>query len=50
MRKATIAEVEHALDGNPRRGEILEGFHALGEHMTPSHDTEPMNEHGGGVA
>jgi hypothetical protein len=26
--KTTIAEVEFALDGNPRRNEILEGFHA----------------------
>ena len=47
MRKATIAELEHALDGNPRRAEIVEGFDTLGEHMT----TEPMKTStGGGVA
>ena len=28
--KTALAEVEHALDGNPRRNELLEGFHALG--------------------
>ena len=28
--KATLAEVEYALDGNRRRDEILEGFHACG--------------------
>ena len=28
VRTAT-AEVEHALEGNPRRAEVLEGFHAL---------------------
>jgi hypothetical protein len=26
----TLREIEHALDGNPRAGEILEQFHALG--------------------
>ena len=52
MRKATIAELEHALDGNPRRAEIVEGFDALGEHMTPEPmNTEPMEAStGGGVA
>jgi hypothetical protein len=29
-RKTALAEVEHALDGNPRRDELLEEFHALG--------------------
>ena len=29
-RRLRIREVEDALDGNPRRDEILEGFHALG--------------------
>lgn len=28
--KLTLREVEHALEGNPRRAEILEQFHALG--------------------
>lgn len=28
--KLTLREVEHALEGNPRRDDILEGFHALG--------------------
>jgi len=28
--KLTLREVEHALDGNPRGAEILEGFHAKG--------------------
>ena len=27
--RLTVREVEHALEGNRRRGEILEGFHAL---------------------
>ena len=27
--RSTLGELEHALDGNPRRDEILEGFHAL---------------------
>ncbi|MBA3303703.1 MAG: hypothetical protein H0U26_07515 [Acidimicrobiia bacterium] len=26
-----LREVEHALDGNPRRADVLEGFHALGD-------------------
>jgi hypothetical protein len=30
-----MAEVEHALDGNPRRPEILEGFRALGSESVP---------------
>ena len=33
----TLREVEHALDGNPRRDEILERFHALGT-IRPSVD------------
>jgi hypothetical protein len=28
--RTAMAEVEHALEGNPRRADILEGFHALG--------------------
>jgi hypothetical protein len=28
--KVTLGEVEHALEGNARRADILEGFHALG--------------------
>jgi hypothetical protein len=28
--KATMGEIEHALAGHPRKGEILEQFHALG--------------------
>jgi hypothetical protein len=28
-RRTILGEIEHALDGNPRRAEILEGFHAL---------------------
>ena len=28
--RTALGEVEHALEGNPRRGQILEGFHALG--------------------
>jgi hypothetical protein len=28
--RTAMAEVEHALEGNPRRAQILEGFHALG--------------------
>jgi hypothetical protein len=28
--RATLGEVEHALDGNPRRDDILDEFHALG--------------------
>jgi hypothetical protein len=28
--KTTLAEVEFALEGNPRRDEVLEGFHAAG--------------------
>jgi hypothetical protein len=28
-RQVVLGEIEHALDGNARRGEILEGFHAL---------------------
>ena len=28
--RTALAEVEHALEGNPRRSDILEGFHALG--------------------
>jgi hypothetical protein len=42
MRKNTIGELEHALDGNPRRAAIVEGFDALGEPMS----TAPV----GGVA
>jgi hypothetical protein len=30
LRNQTLAEIERALDGNPRRGEILERMHALG--------------------
>ena len=30
MLAVTLAEVDHALDGNPRRDDILEGFHARG--------------------
>jgi hypothetical protein len=30
FRKTTIAELEFALEGNPRRAEIVEGFHSLG--------------------
>ena len=30
MLRTTLAEVEHALAGNRRRDEILEGFHACG--------------------
>jgi hypothetical protein len=30
FRKTAMAEVEHAVEGNPRRDEILERFHALG--------------------
>jgi hypothetical protein len=29
QRQTAMAELEHALESNPRRGEILEGFHAL---------------------
>src|SRR3954453_13144352 len=28
--KVTLGEIEHALDGNPRKGDILERFHQLG--------------------
>jgi hypothetical protein len=31
VRQTTLAEIEHALAGNARRGEILEGFDALGQ-------------------
>ena len=33
--KTTLAEVEFALDGNSRRGEILDGFHAHGTVSVP---------------
>jgi hypothetical protein len=33
--RTAMAEVEHALDGNPRRLEILEGFRALGSESVP---------------
>lgn len=31
LRTQTLAEIEHALDGHPRRGDILERFHELGD-------------------
>jgi hypothetical protein len=37
--RATLAEVEHALIGNRRRDEILEGFHACGT-LSPDDDGE----------
>jgi hypothetical protein len=33
--RTAMAEVEHALVGNPRRAEILEGFRALGSESVP---------------
>ncbi|HET6795298.1 MAG TPA: hypothetical protein VFH45_12675 [Acidimicrobiales bacterium] len=30
-RRATLGEVEHALESDPRRGDLLERFHALGD-------------------
>jgi hypothetical protein len=35
IRKLRVREVEDALAGNPRRDEILEGFHALGDPAPP---------------
>jgi hypothetical protein len=39
-RETTLAEVEFALDGNSRRDQILEGFHAQGS-IRPPFDEEP---------
>ncbi|HZR13807.1 MAG TPA: hypothetical protein VFC33_11220 [Acidimicrobiia bacterium] len=36
--RATLGEVEHALDGNPRRDDILEEFHALGSGATSARE------------
>jgi hypothetical protein len=33
--RTAMAEVEHALAGNPRRAEILEGFRALASESVP---------------
>jgi hypothetical protein len=37
--QTTLGEVEYALESNPRRGEILEGFHTLGT-VRPPFDIE----------
>ncbi|HEY3725318.1 MAG TPA: hypothetical protein VGN59_18335 [Acidimicrobiia bacterium] len=42
-RRLRIREVEQALDGHGRRDEILEGFHALGDHAQ-SEDPRPTRE------
>ncbi|MGZ4755023.1 MAG: hypothetical protein ACXWA9_08960 [Acidimicrobiia bacterium] len=44
VRRLRVKEVEDALEGHPRRGEILEGFHALADDRGGD-DREPAKEH-----